>query len=139
MGLTGEWAAKRMYRNWRMFGLPNVITSDLGSQFISSWWKTMCALLGVRMAYSQAYHHQGNGRAEVAGKHVLDRLRLCNQDTGESWVTLLPHVIDCIHDTVGEAGYSPYQIVFGRDRPMTGLLYQTPTRSEDACFFFKRM
>ena len=91
------------------------------------------------MAYSQAYHHQGNGRAEVAGKHVLDRLRLCNQDTGENWVSLLPHVIDTIHDTVGEGGYSPYQIVFGRDRPMSGLLYQPPTRAEDARFFFKRM
>ena len=47
VGLTGEWAAKKMFKNWRMFGIPNVITSDQGSQFISSWWKTMCALLGI--------------------------------------------------------------------------------------------
>ena len=99
----------------------------------------MCALLGIRMSYSQAYHHQANGRAEVAGKHVIERLRLCNQETGENWVTLLPHVLDCIHDTVGEGGYSPYQIVFGRDRPMTGLKYEPPEKAEDARFFFNRM
>ena len=139
IGLTGEWAARRMYKQWRMFGIPNIITSDQGSQFISAWWKTMAALLGIRMAYSQAYHHQANGRAEVAGRHVIDRLRLCNQETGEKWVDLLPHVLDVIHDTVGEGGYTPYQIVFGRERPMSGFPYQPSKRSEDAECFFKRM
>ena len=60
----------------------------------------MCALLGIRLSYSQAYHHQANGKAQVGGRHVKDKLRLCNQDTGEDWYTLLPHVIDVIHDTV---------------------------------------
>ena len=99
----------------------------------------MAALLGIRMAYSQAYHHQANGRAEVAGRHVIDRLRLCNQETGEKWVELLPHVLDVIHDTVGESGYTPYQIVFGRERPMSGFPYQPAKKSEDAEFFLKRM
>ena len=135
--MTGEWVAKKMFEQWRCFLIPSIITSDQGSQFVALWWTTMCSLLGVQINYSQAYHHQGNGRAEVAGKHVIDKLRLCNQDIGESWVALLPHVLDCIHDTVGVGGYSPYQIVFGRERPRGGFSHQLPRELYDARVFIK--
>ena len=133
--MTGEFLAKQFFEQWRFFGIPTVITSDQGPQFVSSWWRTLCSLLGVRLFASQAYHHQANGRAEVAGRHVITRLNLCNQDVGETWVTLLPHVLDCIHDTVGVGGYSPYQIMFGRERPMHGLPYEIPKSWQDARFF----
>jgi hypothetical protein len=75
-GLTGSKCAKDMYTQfWRPFGVPTTITSDQGSHFVSVWWKDMCALMGIRIAYSQAYHHQSNGRAEVAGQQLRERLR----------------------------------------------------------------
>ena len=67
-GLTGAKLAKMMVKDyWRPFGIPSVISSDQGSHFISTWWTTLCSLLGIRQAFSQAYHHQANGRAERAG------------------------------------------------------------------------
>ena len=65
-GLTGRKLAQTMVKEWRKCGIPAKLTSDQGSHFTSEWWKTMCAELGIRHAYSQAYHHQANGRAEVA-------------------------------------------------------------------------
>ena len=56
------------------FGIPAIITSDQGSQFVGQWWRTMCARLGIRQAYSQAYRHQANGRTEVAGKSLIGHL-----------------------------------------------------------------
>ncbi len=135
-GMTAEWVAKRMYeQSWRLFGIPSVITSDQGAQFVGVWWKTLCAKMGVRIAYSHAYHPQANGRAEVAGQTLISKLRLFNQDTGENWLDLLPRALDVIHDSPGESGFSPYQLMFGRDRPMQGLPYTLPRESRDARFF----
>ena len=81
-GLTGSKVAKAMLSNqWNIFGVPSVITSDQGSHFLSTWWQTLCAGLGVRCAQAQAYHHASNGRAEVAGQQVKEILRkLCTQE-----------------------------------------------------------
>ena len=64
VGLTGAKVALAMVEHqWRPFWVPSVITSDQGSQFVGSWWQTMCGPLGIRCAYSQAYNHRANGRA----------------------------------------------------------------------------
>ena len=47
VGLTGAKVALVMVKHhWRPFGVPSVITSDQGSQFVGSWWQTMCGALG---------------------------------------------------------------------------------------------
>ena len=101
-GLTGEKVARAMVRHqWRPFGVPSVITSDQGSQFIGSWWQNMCALLGIRHAMSHAYHHRANGRAERGGQQLFERLRRLQIEGEFSWVEALPQVLDRLHDTPG--------------------------------------
>ena len=141
-GLTAEKVAKTMYRHWEMFGLPSVVASDQGSHFASAWWRSMCAAHGVMVAYSQAYHHQANGRAESAGQQVMNKLKKLVTDplvAGVSWVELLPKALRHLHDTPGESGLSPYEVVFGRHRPMAGLPYRPLREAEDALSFMKRM
>ena len=60
-------------------------------------------------------------------------------DTKFTWVELLPQVLDRLHDTPGEGGLSPYQILFGRDRPLGGIPYEPIHECEDATVFFSRM
>ena len=68
VGLTGAKVALAVVKHqWRPFGVPAVITSDLGSKFVGSWWQTLCGALGIRHEVSQIYHHRANGRAERAG------------------------------------------------------------------------
>lgn len=138
-GLTGQKVAKLMMRHqWRLFGVPSVITSDQGSHFVSGWWQTLCALQGTRIAYSHAYHHQANGRAERAGQQIMEVARKLQVEEGITWVESLPQVIDRIHDSPGESGLSPYEILFGRFRLMGGLPYEPARECEDAVDFFKR-
>jgi hypothetical protein len=140
LGLTGEKTAKLLLQNgWETFGLPSVITSDQGPQFIADWWKTMCNGLGIRLAYSQAYRPQGNGRAERAGKQLLDVLKKLSAETDINWVEALPRAIMCIHDTPGPAKLSPFQIMFGRDRHLGGVAYRHTKMCEDAEWFLRRM
>ena len=48
-------------------------------------------------------------------------------------------MVDRIHDVKGESGYSPFEILFGRERPLAGRPYTPPRECEDAQQFFKRM
>ena len=140
LGLTAEKAAHLIMDNgWETFGIPSVITSDQGSQFVGQWWKTMCARLGIRQAYSQAYRPQANGRAEVAGKSLIGILRKLNAKERVNWVEALPRVLRMYHDMVGEGGLSPFQIVFGRERNLAGVPYEIPRECEGAEVFLGRM
>jgi transposase InsO family protein len=90
-GLTAQRAAHLIMDNrWETFGLPAIITSDQGTQFVGQWWRTMCARLGIRQGYSQAYRPQANGRAEVTGKTLIGLIRKVLVEDHINWVKALP-------------------------------------------------
>ena len=139
-GLTSERAVDLLLQKWTDLGggIPSVITSDQGSQFVGAWFRTMCARLGIRQAFSQAYRAQANGRAERAGRQLIDWLEKLNTDAEINWVQSLPAVLRQYHDSVGESGFSPYEIVFGRFRNLPGIPHRAPGFCEDAWDFLDR-
>ena len=75
-GLTAERTALLLLDGgWEIYGIPSHITCDQGPQFAGQWFRTLCAKLGIRVAYSQTYRPQANGRAEVAGKCIKNLMR----------------------------------------------------------------
>jgi len=139
-GLTAEKTAHLMLDGgWEIFAVPSIITSDQGSQLVGQWWKTMCAQLGIRQAFSQAYRPQANGRAEVAGKTLIGILRKVWVDDKINWVEPLPRVLRMYHDNPGESRLSPFQVVFGREHNLGGLPWENPRECESASLFFDRM
>ena len=65
-----------MVRHWRtVFGAPRTICSDRGPQFTGGWVRAMCSLMGIGHAMSIAYLSWSNGRAEVAGRQLFEKLR----------------------------------------------------------------
>ena len=52
---------------------------------------------------------------------------------------LLPLVSNVINDLPGPTGLSPYQILFGRQRPLGGIQSAAPKEAEEAKEFFDRM
>ena len=85
VGLQAKTVANAMIRQWlTIFDVPAVICSDRGSQFVGTWFKTMCKHMGVRHAKTMAYHSRSNGRAEVAGSCTLmNRAEICRICCGE--------------------------------------------------------
>ena len=64
-----------MIRHWvTVFGLPRTICSDRRPRFIGGWLKAMCFLMGIRHAKSVGYLSWSNGRAEVAGTQLFEKL-----------------------------------------------------------------
>ena len=99
----------------------------------------MCAYLGITHIYAHPYHHQANGRAERAGDKIRELLRKFNADEHKNWVELLPEALKVLHDTPGESGLSPYEILFGRERFTANIPFEPPRECEDALLFFERM
>ena len=69
----------------------------------------------------------------------ITKLVIDPKDRLASWVELLPKALPVIHDTPGESGLSPYEVVFGRHRPMAGLPYRPLREAQDARVFMERM
>ena len=95
--------------------------------------------MGIRHANSVAYLSRSNGRAEVAGKRLFDRLRRIHLTSKhrnrfeEMWLALEAH-----HDTPTASGLSPHQILFGRDPLGWGLPLSGDGMAMDATEFFVR-
>ena len=105
VGLTAEKVAKIMLQKWTDLGggIPSTITSDQGPQFVGEWFRSMCARMGIRQAFSQAYRPQTNGRAERAGRQILDWLNKIRAESELGWVEALPIMLRQYHDAVGES------------------------------------
>jgi len=88
--LTGDKVAKMLKHQWQIFGLPNVIRVRRAGVF-RCWFQSLAADLGgVRQAFSQACHHQANGRAEMAGQQLIEKLRKMQADEGINSADCLP-------------------------------------------------
>ena len=72
VGLQAKTIANAMIRHWlTIFDVPAVICSDRGSQFVKTWFKTICKHIGTGHAKTVAYHSRSNGWAEVAGQQMF--------------------------------------------------------------------
>ena len=118
VGLRARTVANAMIRHWlTIFDVPAVICSDRGSQFVGTWFKTMCKHMGIRHAKTVAYHSRSNGRAEVAGRQMFEKFRQLHIDEpGRNWYNSLWRVLRAYHDLPGPTGLSPHRILFLRDR-----------------------
>ena len=118
VGLQAKTVANAMIRHWlTIFDVPAVICSDRGSQFVGTWFKTMCKHMGIRHAKTVAYHSRSNGRAEVAGRQMFEKFRQLHIDEpGRNWYNLLWGVLQAYHDLPGPTGLSPHRILFLLDR-----------------------
>ena len=47
-------------------------------------------------------------------------------------------MVDKLHDVPGVTGLSPYEILFGRDRPVANIPFPQMRECEDALAFFER-
>ena len=139
-GLLAKEVAVRMICHWlTVFGIPRTICSDRGPQFIGGWFKAMCSLMGIRHAKSVAYLSRSNGRAEVAGRQLFEKLRKIHiTNKRRNWFEEMWPALKAHHDTPTPVGLSSHEILFGRDPLGRGLPLSDGGIAIDAKEFFAR-
>ena len=100
-GLLAKEVAVMMIRHWlTVFGIPRTICSDPGPDFTGAWFKAMCSLMGICHAKSVAYLSRSNGRAEVAGRQLFEKLRKIHfANPRRNWFEEMWPALKAHHDT----------------------------------------
>lgn len=108
--------ARALYKKWIcLFGAPEVIHSDRGTEFENRVIYELCAIFGIRKSKSSPYYPRGNGMIERIFRTVKDMLHSTIKSTGKNWSEVLPTVEMALRCTKHSAlKFSPYEVVFGR-------------------------
>ena len=69
----------------RLHGVPKTIVSDRDIKFLSYFWKTLCAKLGIKLLFSTAYHPQTDGQAEVTNQTLSTLLCVLIKKKIKEW------------------------------------------------------
>ena len=96
--------------------LPNAITSDRGSQFISALWTRLCELLKIKRRLSTAYHPQTDGATERMNSVWETYIRSFTNWAQNDWVALCPMAQIAINGRVATStGISPFFLQHGHE------------------------
>ena len=89
-----------------MFGVPEALLSDRGTNLLSHLMQDVCKLLGIRKLNTTAYHPQCDGMVERFNRTLTTILRKHAARFGAQWDRYLPGVLwayrNTPHDSTGE-------------------------------------
>jgi hypothetical protein len=98
------------------FGIPQTITTDGGSVFISEEFRKFTADMGIKLIRSSPYYAQANGQAEASNQSLIKLIKRKIDEHPRRWHEVLSealwaHRISC-H---GATKTSPYHMVYGQE------------------------
>ena len=72
---------------WSIFGKPDILQSDNGTEFVAAQVKELCRRWGVQKRRSRPYKPSTNGSVERANRDIQERLaRWLTRNPGKGWV-----------------------------------------------------
>jgi hypothetical protein len=99
------------------YGVPAMIRSDNGSQFINELIRLITSMLHLKHNHILPYSKEENGLVERANKEVNRHLRAILLEMGDSfveWSKYLPLIQRIMNSSVNSSiGLAPSQIIFG--------------------------
>ena len=106
-----------------IFGVPESITTDNGSQFTSAMWKQLMDVWGIRSHFTTTYHPEANGLVERFHRRLKESLKALSTEEPEQWFWKLPCSLLAIRTTLKpDIGASPSDLVFGEGLAVPGEL-----------------
>ena len=132
---------KVLVRQWiARWGVPDIITSDRGSQFSSDHWLEVCRFMGIARDPTTSYHPQHNGKVERMHRCLKNnslRARLLGR---ANWLAELPWVMLGLRAAANlDTGVSPSTLVTGQQPALPGQLVVSRANIDDASAFGKEL
>ena len=104
---------------WSRTGIPRLVLTDQGSQFLSKLVRQLCTRLWVNQVKTSPYHPQSNGALERFHGTLVPMLRktISNKLT---WTKQLKYCLFALRGMPNrDSGYSPHEVVIGTHLPST--------------------
>ena len=99
-----------------VFGLPDALLSDRGTNLLSHIMRDVCELLGTTKLNTTAYHPQCDGMVERMNRALKAMLRKHTAKFGKQWDHLLPGVLWAYRNTPHDSTLEkPSFLLFGVD------------------------
>jgi transposase InsO family protein len=98
------------------FGVPQTITTDQGTMFISGEFEDFAASMGIKLLNSSPYYAQANGQAEASNKGIIKLIKRKIDEQPRRWHTTLSESLWAYRMAChGATKVSPYQLVYGHE------------------------
>ena len=109
------------------FGIPQMILTNQGSNFLSEIFTNVCKLLKIKKIKCTAYHPQSNGALGRTHHVLVEYLRCFILEDQSNWDKWLPYATFVFNTTPHTAtGFTPHELLFGRKPNIPGILQREP-------------
>lgn len=113
-----------------VFGSPESILTDLGSNFTSKVFNEICTLLKIKHLTTTAFHPQTNGALERSHKTLKEYLR-CFLDTDKYNWDDMSHYAMFVYNTTPHCttNFTPHELIFGQTAVIPSAIKREPEPS----------
>nr|ABA97891.1 retrotransposon protein, putative, unclassified [Oryza sativa Japonica Group] len=98
------------------FGIPQTITTDQGSIFVSDEFVQFADSMGIKLLNSSPYYAQANGQAVASNKSLIKLIKRKISDYPRQWHTRLAEALWSYRMAChGSIQVPPYKLVYGHE------------------------
>ncbi|GJY37775.1 reverse transcriptase domain-containing protein [Tanacetum coccineum] len=98
------------------FGLPKIITTDNGTNFVNDPFKGLCEKLNIIQINTAVAHPQANGLVERANRSLMEGIKTRLGRERKGWVDELPNVLWAHRTSLKTSNKeTPYNLTFGSE------------------------
>ena len=117
--MTTETVSKAFVDYWlSIFGAPDKLLTDQGSQFTSELFLSLCRIIGIKKVFTTPYHPQTDGVVERNNRTLVKMLAMYVSTDQQNWDQLMS-MLTYTHNTARHSTTeeTPYMMMFGREAP----------------------
>jgi transposase InsO family protein len=98
------------------FGIPQILTTDQGSSFMSQQVCDFVESLKIKLLSSSPYYAQSNGQAESSNKTLIKLIKKKIEKNPKRWHELLSEVLWAHHISKhSTTKVTPFELVYGQE------------------------
>ena len=119
---------KMFLKYWiSLFGTPNTLFSDNRGEFVSKDFIDFCENFNMKVTTTAAEAPWSNGICERYNAIITDIILKVKNDTNCGWETALAWAISAKNCFINVSGFSPHQIVLGRNINLPSIYTDKPS------------